>query len=160
MNRVRIKQWLKKHEGVRDKPYMDTEDIWTWGVGHNLESDKLSIPVLALDLLVEGDVPGAIDLTLDTDISQCLGYVINVCQTNDVDFTNLNAIKQEALVHMTFQLGVGGVNKFKNFWAAVRDDNDFLASKELLDSKWFKQTPVRSEFVAYLWRNGKYPSAE
>lgn len=28
---------LERDEGVRIKPYQDTEGIWTWGVGHNLQ---------------------------------------------------------------------------------------------------------------------------
>lgn len=38
-SRRRLITHLKKHEGVREKPYKDSEGIWTWGVGHNLQAN-------------------------------------------------------------------------------------------------------------------------
>ncbi len=35
----RLNRHLMLHEAVREKPYKDSEGIWTWGVGHNLEAN-------------------------------------------------------------------------------------------------------------------------
>ena len=46
---------------------------------------------------------------------------------------------------MVFQLGVGGVSKFKAMWKALEENDYTTASIEMLDSRWAKQTPTRAE---------------
>lgn len=56
-------------------------------------------------------------------------------------------IKDEAweiLFHMAYQMGVGGLLKFKNMIKALRDQDYKTASIEMLDSRWAKQTPNRA----------------
>jgi lysozyme len=48
-------------------------------------------------------------------------------------------------VNMCFQLGQRGLSKFKNFKAAVEDQNWTLAAVEMMDSRWAEhQTPERA----------------
>lgn len=57
------------------------------------------------------------------------------------------AIKDEAwdiLFHMAYQMGVGGLLKFKKMIKALRDQDYKTASIEMLDSRWAKQTPNRA----------------
>jgi lysozyme len=49
---------------------------------------------------------------------------------------------------MVFQLGVGGVSKFKAMWKALEENDYTTASIEMLDSRWAKQTPTRAENLA------------
>ncbi len=56
-------------------------------------------------------------------------------------------IKEEAwdiLFHMAYQMGVGGLLKFKRMIKALRDQDYKTASIEMLDSRWAKQTPNRA----------------
>jgi lysozyme len=53
---------------------------------------------------------------------------------------------------MTFQLGVGGVSKFKKFLGHLSTSTYHLASDEMLDSRWAKQTPHRAEKLSYAIR--------
>lgn len=56
-------------------------------------------------------------------------------------------IKEEAweiIYHMAYQMGVGGVLKFKNMIKALRVEDYETAAKEMLDSRWAKQTPKRA----------------
>lgn len=56
-------------------------------------------------------------------------------------------IKDEAwdiLFHMAYQMGVGGLLKFKKMIKALRDQDYKTASIEMLDSRWAKQTPNRA----------------
>lgn len=56
-------------------------------------------------------------------------------------------IKDEAwdiLFHMSYQMGVGGLLKFKKMIKALRDQDYKTASIEMLDSRWAKQTPNRA----------------
>lgn len=50
---------------------------------------------------------------------------------------------QKVLVEMVFQLGKGGTLAFKKFLAALADNNYSLASHEMKDSRWYRQTPNR-----------------
>ena len=49
------------------------------------------------------------------------------------------------LVNMCFQLGQGGLGKFKNFKTAIEDYQWQRASEEMMDSRWAGQTPERAE---------------
>lgn len=57
-------------------------------------------------------------------------------------------IIQIVLTEMVFQLGKGGVLKFKNFLSALASQNYALAAKEMRSSVWYRQTPRRVEILA------------
>ena len=46
---------------------------------------------------------------------------------------------------MIFQMGANGVSKFKNMLLALRNKSYTVAAKEMLDSRWAKQTPNRAK---------------
>ena len=46
---------------------------------------------------------------------------------------------------MCYQLGLGGFSKFKKTISYLEKENYLEASKEMLDSKWAKQTPNRAK---------------
>ena len=57
-------------------------------------------------------------------------------------------IKSDAwdiLYEMAYQLGTGGLLKFKNMIAALKEQDYKQASVEGRDSLWYKQTPNRAE---------------
>lgn len=56
--------------------------------------------------------------------------------------------KQHILIEMSYQMGVKGVLKFKKMFIALKSFNYELASREMLDSKWAKQTPNRAILLA------------
>ncbi len=37
MNREQLGQDLVRDEGCKEKPYQDSEGIWSWGIGRNLQ---------------------------------------------------------------------------------------------------------------------------
>ncbi len=47
--------------------------------------------------------------------------------------------------HMSYQLGLTGVNNFKKMWAAIENLDYETAADEMLDSKWYEQTPARAQ---------------
>jgi lysozyme len=47
--------------------------------------------------------------------------------------------KQEIIAEMCYQLGVGGVLKFKGMWKALKAFDYVTASEEMLDSLWYRQ---------------------
>mgnify|MGYP001449884353 CR=1 FL=1 len=59
----------------------------------------------------------------------------------------------EIIVEMVFQLGMGGVSKFKKMWAALQNQDYEEASVQMLDSKWAKQTPNRAQDLAAIMKS-------
>jgi len=130
-----LKERIKRHEGKRNIPYLDSEGILTVGYGRNLR-----------------DVPFTdheIDALFDTDFKRALV----TAQAFKV-YENLNSVRQGVLVEMIFQMGGAGVKKFKRFLAASIKKDWQLAHYEMLDSKWRQQTPKRAKKLARIFRDG------
>ena len=60
---------------------------------------------------------------------------------------SINFIAKQVIIEMVFQLGIGGVSKFKKMWSYQALDNEDYgeASFQMMDSLWAKQTPNRAE---------------
>lgn len=71
-------------------------------------------------------------------------------------FHRLDAVRQDALVNMAYQLGVGGVLRFKKTLAYLERGQYAEAAAEALDSTWARQTPARAARVAAMLRTGRY----
>ena len=142
MNLERLMQSVKKHEGYRNKVYLDTLGKRTVGVGHLCvedfwEDDKEYEERFLMDILAEdlqNAIKGARELKEE-----------HYC-------TDIDEIAQEIIVEMVFQLGKTGVSKFKNMWKALAEKNYIGASYEMLDSRWAKQTPNRAKAMADLMK--------
>jgi len=67
----------------------------------------------------------------------------------------INYIAKEVLVNMVYQIGEGGVSKFKNMWSALDREDYGEASFQMLDSLWAKQTPNRANKLAAKMRGAK-----
>ncbi len=138
MNLERLMESVKKHEGYRNKVYLDTLGKRTVGVGHLCVEDfweddkeyeeKFLMEILADDL--QNAIKGARELK------------------EEHSCTDIDEIAQEILVEMVFQLGKNGVSKFRNMWKALAEKNYIGASYEMLDSRWAKQTPNRAKSMA------------
>tara|TARA_B100001248_G_scaffold261891_1_gene254818 strand:- start:1527 stop:1964 length:438 start_codon:yes stop_codon:yes gene_type:complete len=138
MNMDRLLESVKKHEGYRNKVYLDTLGKRTVGVGHlcvedwwddNVEyEEKFLMDILQKDL--QESIRGARELM---DEHGC----------KDIDEK-----AEELLIEMVFQLGRTGVSKFRNMWKCLSELNYVGASFEMLDSKWAKQTPNRAKAMA------------
>ena len=138
MNMDRLLESVKKHEGYRNKVYLDTLGKRTVGVGHLCVEDfweddkeyeeKFLMTILEHDL--QTAIKGAKELMEDHGCA-------------DIDEQ-----AEEILIEMVFQLGKNGVSKFKNMWKALAEKNYIGASYEMLDSRWAKQTPNRANAMA------------
>ena len=143
MNLERLMESVKKHEGYRNKVYLDTLGKRTVGVGHLCVEDfweddkeyeeKFLMEILAEDL--QNAIKGARELK------------------EEHSCTDIDEIAQEIIVEMVFQLGKTGVSKFRNMWKALSEKNYIGASFEMLDSKWAKQTPNRAKSMAELMKS-------
>lgn len=121
---------LAEDEGFRGQPYQCTAGKTTIGYGFNLDDWPLSeaecLPILKaradrVKLDLARSIPG---------------------------FSRLPEDAQDVLINMAYQMGVGGLLKFKRFLAALETGNYEDAYHEMTRSQWYQQTPNRAKRLA------------
>ena len=131
---------LKIYEGFVDKPYYCPAGYLSVGYGHNLETGR---KVVSLEGRDYADLPlteGEATVILLDDIEE----VSRDIQRRFSEFKGIPEDKQGVLIRMAFQMGVGGVMKFKMMLSALRSGDFKEAARQMLDSRWAKQTVVRA----------------
>ena len=129
---------VKHHEGWRDKAYQDTEGVWTIGYGTNLQ-----------------------ELTISKETGErWLREQLEVAQdaaTRFPEWEYLNtAARREVFVEMIYNMGPSRVAGFRKTLAAIRRQEWYTASTEMLDSKWARQVGQRANtLAAVMWRGRK-----
>ena len=136
-----VMQRIKSHEGFRNKVYKDTLNKRTVGYGHlcveDYWEDDREYTVAELDRVFEKDFHRA---------ENAASKLYKGC--------NIDKKAKEIIIEMVFQLGPSGVSKFKNMWAALKESppNYKIASSEMLDSRWAKQTPSRAKELSNIMK--------
>ena len=138
MNMDRLLESVKKHEGYRNKVYLDTLGKRTVGVGHLCvedfwEDDKEYDEKFLMEILQK-------------DLQQAIRGARSLME--DHGCADIDEQAEEILIEMVFQLGKTGVSKFRKMWDALSEKNYIGASYEMLDSRWAKQTPNRAKAMA------------
>ena len=116
---------LKKHEGFREHIYIDSIGVLTIGYGFNLETVSLPRPVAELWL--------AFEIDKKEDALEKFDWY------NDTD-----AVRQEVLLDMAYNLGVNGLLTFRKMIKALENRNYMEAAAEMLNSKWARQVGQRA----------------
>lgn len=109
--------------------YKDSEGYDTIGYGHlvlNSEREKFKNGITPMDA----------DLLLAWDIDRTKRDVATLGLSLPKDW-------EDFMIIMTFQLGLGGVKKFKKMIAALKVQNWKEAINQAKDSLWYRQTPNR-----------------
>ena len=128
---------LKRHEGLRLKPYLCSEGKITIGFGRNLEDMGIS----------EKEA----EMLLMSDIQRCYEE-LNVFSW----FHDLDQVRQEAMVNMLFNLGLPTFLEFKRTLKFMAEGAYSQAAEEMLDSKWARQVGDRATELAYIIETGQY----
>lgn len=133
----KLLQSVRKHEGYRNKVYLDTLNKRTVGVGHLCvedfwEDNKEYEESFLMDILQK-------------DLQNSIDGAENLCKN-----LNISDDAKILIIEMIFQLGKTGVSKFRNMWKALAENppNYEEASIQMLDSRWAKQTPNRAKEMA------------
>lgn len=135
MNRIKL------HEGFVPKVYKDSLGFKTIGYGHFCRGDETW----------EEDKEYSkehLELVFKTDFNNALAHANSL--TSGID---LNEKAKEVIIEMIFQLGIGGVMKFKMMWKAIREKDYSEAAEQMLDSLWAKQTPNRAKSLSDVMRS-------
>lgn len=136
----RLLEQLKRHEGYRQHPYLDTKGVLTIGIGRNLE--HRGILSQEAKVLLTNDV---------NDFDQMLSHRFPVVN-------NLNPARRNVLVNMAFNMGMKGIASFEKMWAAIGVGDFEQAAEQMLDSKWAREDVAvsRSSELAEQMRTGEF----
>ena len=138
-----VEKDLRRDEGVRSKPYRDTEGFLTIGVGHNLDAEGLCPDAiqaqLAYDIRTKGLEP------LDRYLPWWKDHPIAV---------------QRVLINLMFNMGPKTLLGFHNTLAFIKKGDYSRAASHLLQSKYADQVGARAERLASLLREVASASPE
>lgn len=136
MNLAQLERELAIDEGKKAKPYKCTAGKLTIGVGRNLDDVGLS----------------------DDEIAYLLRNDINrVCADLDRElpwWRQMSDARQRCAANMVFNLGIGGLLKFKNTLAAMKSGDYKGAAAGMRNSLWAKQVGARAERLAKMMEAG------
>ena len=138
-NLSKLKKSLTVHEGKRNFPYKDTVGKLTIGIGRNLDDRGLS--------------DAEINFLLKNDMNMCIIQVRN----NFSFFDKMDDVRQNVLIEMVFNMGIGTVRKFVRTLQAMSDGDYKRASRGMRRSKWARQVGNRAKVLAEMMEKGEWP---
>ncbi len=121
-----IIEQLKIHEGYKPKVYKCTAGVDTIGIGFAIKDLELSEDVCELILKEKLQA-----------LEERFEDKFDWFKTSPIEVRNV-------MLNMAYQLGFRGFCKFKKTLSYLQNAEWESASKEMLDSKWAKQTPNRA----------------
>lgn len=134
----RLRSMLIRHEGIRLKPYRDTVDKLTIGIGRNL--DDVGITEAEANLMLKNDLDRVMQETL-----------------NEFPwFASLSFTRQDVVLSMVFNLGINRFKSFKKLIKALVVQNYQAAYMEMLDSTWAQQVGARAVELARMMLLDRY----
>jgi len=141
-----LKNKIKKNEGFRDTAYLDSLGYATIGYGHLIKTNEKHLLIKKIskkDLLK----------IFIKDFNRCLNSYEKFYRKKKHD-KNI----KEVLIEMIFQLGADKQSKFIKMNKYLKKKQLFMASLEMKNSLWYKQTPKRVDgLIASLlrWKHDK-----
>lgn len=136
----KLLEMLKRHEGVRSHVYLCSAGYETIGVGRNISKSGLGLSEDEVDYLLENDIARVIkELSLEYPW-----------------FTDLDDVRKDAIIDISFNLGATRLRGFRRALAAMEVADYTLAAKEFLDSKWSRDVKGRAHELASMIATGEY----
>jgi lysozyme len=139
-------EMLKRHEGEvvtngRHLIYKCPAGHWTIGIGRNVDvNGGLGLSDEEVNFLLEGDI----------------ARVIKELSTEYAWFSDLDDVRKDAMIDISFSLGQTKLRKFVLALEAMAIADHQTASKEFLDSDWSRTVKGRSIELAAMIETGEY----
>jgi len=130
---------IRRHEGLRLKPYTDTTGHLTIGYGRNLQARGISVEEA--------------EYLLQTDMR--LTYT--ALQARIPWITQLSDVRQAVLVDMAFNLGMAGLLQFRKTLRLIQAGDYADAGAAMLNSRWAAQVKGRATRLAHMMSTNKWP---
>ena len=155
---------LKKEEGYRSKPYVDTQGNWTIGYGHNLQGrsfdhyeidylfpDHVNVPITAKQYVKYWkDSPitqEQAEFILEQDILIVKHTALKIYKKQ---WLNFDQNQKVAILDLIFNLGEVTYRKFRKHIRATKELDWERSAKEVLNSKAARELPKRYNRLAKL----------
>lgn len=147
MNAERMTEQLVLHEGLRLKPYKDTEGYWTVGVGYNLSARGVTdlekacgreFPIAGVTV---DDPFVGVKLTKAEAMKVLRADILRferAVRVHFPEYDTLSEVRQRVVLDMAFNLGFRALG-FKNTIAHIRLAQWSRAGMHLYRSKWAHQ---------------------
>lgn len=133
---MNIREQLKRDEGERLKPYVDSVGKLTVGCGHNLTDNGISGAIS--EALLDEDLL-AVQAALDSHLPW---------------WKHLDDARAGVLLNMCFNMGINRLMDFTRMLAAAEHADWAAASYEMLNSHWAQQVGKRAERLATQFETG------
>ena len=134
MNRELLTEELTRDEGVMLKPYRDTVNVLTIGVGRNLDN---GISEEESAYLLNNDIDTAVK-----ELDRVFPW-----------WSEMPDPAQRGLANMAFNLGLPRLLKFSKMLTALECGEYDIAGDGAMASKWAAQTGERAERIATIFRS-------
>ena len=133
-------EMLKRHEGVKSHVYLCSAGYETIGVGRNISKSGMGLSDDEVDYLLENDIV----------------RVIKELSSEYPWFKDLDDVRKDAMIDISYNLGATRLRGFKKALAAMEVADHTLAAKEFLDSKWSRDVKGRAHELASMIETGEY----
>ena len=133
-------EMLKRHEGVKSHVYKCSAGYESIGVGRNISKTGLGLSEDEVDYLLENDI----------------SRVIKELSSEYRWFNDLDDVRKDAMIDISFNLGATRLRGFKRALAAMDVADYKMAATEFLDSKWSRDVKGRSYELASMIETGEY----
>ena len=169
---MKIIKQVKIHEGFSGIPYLCTNNCITIGYGRNLDSNPFSreeIIFITDGSCFVNDEDDDVIWYRDYEVNPLTEKEASYLLQNDLTrvsyelskkiecFHKLSDCRKAVLINMGFQMGIKGLMNFKQTLYHIRWGEFENASKEMLDSKWFREdSPNRALELSEQMRTGKW----
>lgn len=131
-----LEDMLIRHEGLMLKPYRDSVNKLTIGVGRNL--DDVGISRDEAIYLLKND--------LQKVVAQAKQFPW---------YDKLSNPRKQVVLNMIFNLGITRFSQFRKTIGFIANGDYTAAAKEMLDSKWAKQVGKRATELAGIMERGE-----
>lgn len=138
---MNLAEMLEDEEARVRHAYPDSEGYLTIGIGRLIDKKKGG-----------GLSDDEIDYLLANDIRNKTREVLKALPW----VADLDEVRRNVLIAMSFQMGTDGLLKFVNTLAMVKAERYESAAKGMLNSLWARQTPKRAVRMAEMMRTGIY----
>jgi len=133
-------EMLKKHEGVEKFCYKDHLGYETIGVGRNISKNGLGLSGDEIDYLLQNDIA-----RVSHELSKEYSW-----------FDDLDEVRKDALIDISFNLGQTRLRAFSNALKAMESKDYEEAANQFMDSRWSGQVGNRAKELTEMIRTGNY----
>lgn len=131
---------IRKNEGLRLKPYVDTVGKITVGYGRNLTDRGISL------------------IEAENFLMRDVGEVTDALKIQFPWMIDLDPIRLAVMVDMAYNMGIMGLATFHNTLDLIRQTRYEDAADEMGQSLWSRQVGSRAVRLEDMMRTGEWPS--